>query len=272
MMKGKLIAGVSVAMVLAVGAQVRSFAQMPSIGPIPGMNGDPAMGRPAPAGPMAKYREQQKPQQGAQTDGLESVLNKMDEAAAAFKSVETDFVWDQYQKVVDEMDSQKGLMYFRRNGQNIEMAADISAPDKKYVLFTDGTVQVYQPKIDQVTKYNAGKNKGEFESFLVLGFGGRGHDLQKSFDVKLAGNENVGGVNAAKLDLTPKQAKVKSMFATITLWIDPARGISVQQKFVEPSGDYRLAKYSNIKLNQKVPENVFKLKTTGKTKIVTPNG
>jgi outer membrane lipoprotein-sorting protein len=64
---------------------------------------------------------------------------------------------------------------------------------------------------------------------------------------------------------------VKNMFQLITLWIDPARGISVQQKF-DQSGDYRLAKYTNIKLNQKLPENVFKLKTTGKTTIVTPNG
>jgi outer membrane lipoprotein-sorting protein len=206
-----------------------------------------------------------------QAGNLESVLNKMDEAAAGFKTVETDFVWDQYQKVVDETDTQKGVMYFRRSGNNTEMAANISAPDQKYVLFTDGTVQVYQPKIDQITKYNAGKNKADFESFLVLGFGGRGHDLAKSFDVKYAGTENVGGVNAAKLELAPKAAKVKGMFSSITLWIDPARGISVQQKFTEPTGDYRLAKYSNIKMNQKLPENVFKLKTTGKTKVVTPN-
>lgn len=208
----------------------------------------------------------------AVAQNLESVLTKMDEAAAAFKTVETIFVWDQYQKVVDETDTQQGVMFFRRAGNDIEMAADITQPDKKYVLFTGGNVQVYQPKIDQVTKYNAGKNKAEFESFLVLGFGGRGHDLQKSFDVKYAGMENVGGVNAAKLDLTPKAARVKGMFSTVTLWIDPARGISVQQKFTEPTGDYRLAKYSNIKMNQKLPDNVFKLKTTGKTKVVTPNG
>lgn len=208
----------------------------------------------------------------AVAQNLESVLTKMDEAAAAFKTVETIFVWDQYQKVVDETDTQQGVMFFRRAGNDIEMAADITQPDKKYVLFTGGNVQVYQPKIDQVTKYNAGKNKAEFESFLLLGFGGRGHDLQKSFDVKYAGMENVGGVNAAKLDLTPKAARVKGMFSTVTLWIDPARGISVQQKFTEPTGDYRLAKYSNIKMNQKLPDNVFKLKTTGKTKVVTPNG
>jgi len=41
---------------------------------------------------------------------------------------------------------------------------------------------------------------------------------------------------------------------------------------LEPSGDFRLAKYSNIQLNQKLPDNVFKLKTTGKTKSVSPQG
>jgi outer membrane lipoprotein-sorting protein len=206
----------------------------------------------------------------AQNAQLENVLNLMDKTAANFKTVETNFVWDQYQKVVDEHDTQEGTMYFRRNGQNVEMAADITKPDKKYVLFTDGTVQVYQPKIDQITKYNAGKNRADFESFLVLGFGGRGHDLQKSFDVKYGGTETVDGIPTSKLELTPKTQRVKNMFQTITLWIDQARGVSVQQKFVEPSGDYRLASYKNIKMNEKLPADVFKLKTTGKTKVVTP--
>ena len=150
------------------------------------------------------------------------------------------------------------------------MAADITSPDKKYVLFTGNLVSVYQPSIDQVTEYNPGKNKADFESFLVLGFGGRGHDLEKSFDVSYAGMEQVEGVNADKLELTPKSQKVKSMFQTITLWIDPARGVSVQQKFSEPSGDYRVAKYSNIQINRKIPGDVFKLKTTGHTKVIKP--
>ena len=64
------------------------------------------------------------------------------------------------------------------------MAADITVPDKKYVLFSGGMVSVYLPKTGQVTEYNSGKNKADFERFLVLGFGGRGHDLDKSFEVK----------------------------------------------------------------------------------------
>jgi outer membrane lipoprotein-sorting protein len=152
------------------------------------------------------------------------------------------------------------------------MAADITSPGKKYVLFTGNLVSVYQPAIEQVTEYNPGKNKSDFESFLVLGFGGRGHDLEKSFDVNYAGMEPVQGVNAAKLELTPKSQRVKSMFHTITLWIDPALGVSVQQRFSEPSGDYRIAKYSNIQINHKIAGDVFKLKTTGHTKVIRPNG
>jgi len=206
---------------------------------------------------------------GAQN--LEAVLNAMDKAATSFHTAQTDFVWDQYQKVVDEHDIQKGTMFFRRQSDDVQMAANITDPEKKYVLFNGGMLSVYLPKAAQVTEYNAGKNKADFETFLVLGFGGRGHDLTKSFDVKYAGMEQVQGINTGKLELTPKSQKVSNMFQTITLWIDMARGVSVQQLFNERSGDYRLAKYSNIKLNEKINNDVFKLKTSGKVTYVRPN-
>ena len=81
-----------------------------------------------------------------------------------------------------------------------------------------------------------------------------------------------GGVNAAKLDLTPKQAEGEEHVPDDHV-VDRSGARHIGAAEVRGAvGDYRLAKYSNIKLNQKVPENVFKLKTTGKTKIVTPNG
>jgi len=212
------------------------------------------------------------PQAASSSADLEKVLNQMDAVAASFKTAEADFVWDQYTKVVNETDAQSGKVYFRRSSKEIEMAAAIAQPAQKYVLYQNSTVRVYEPRIDQVTVYNTGKNRAEVESFLVLGFGGRGHDLEKSFEVSFQGYEQAGGVRAAKLNLVPKTAKGKNIFEHIILWIDPARGISVEQQFVEPQGDYRLAKYSNIKLNQSVPADAFKLKTTGRTKTINPQG
>lgn len=208
----------------------------------------------------------------AQDADLQKVLGEMDSAAAAFHTTQANFEWEQYWKVVNDRESQKGTVYYRRAGKEIQMMADITDPPKS-VLFSEGKVQVYEPKLKRVTSYDAGKNREAVESFLVLGFGGGGHDLLKSFDVKYLGTENVAGVGAGKLELIPKADRVRNIFAKIWLWIDPARGISVQQQFFEPSGDYRLAKYSGIQLNQKISDSAFKLKTANGTQFVSgPKG
>jgi outer membrane lipoprotein-sorting protein len=205
---------------------------------------------------------------------LAKVVAQMDRTAANFHTTQANFVWQMYTKVIDDIsDTQKGTIYFRRAGNQVEMAADVNDPSPpKYVLFTGSKVQVYQPKIDQVSEYNTAKDRAAFESFLVLGFGGSGQDMLKSFDVTYLGNENVANVNSVKLNLVPKSDKARNTFNHIWLWIDPARGVSVRQQLFEPDGDYRLADYSDIRLNEKISDSVFKLKTNSKTKFLSPKG
>ena len=203
---------------------------------------------------------------------LDSVLKKMDAAAASFQATQADFIWEQYQRVVDETDTQSGTVYYRRVGKEIEMMADIKQPDPKFVLYKDGKLQVYQPKIDQVMEYPAGANRGEIESYLVLGFGGSGQDLIKSFDVSYLGGEAVSGIATAKLQLIPKSEKFRNNISKILLWIDLSRGISVQQQFFQGQGDYRLAKYSAVQMKAKIGNDVFQLKTTKKTQFVSTKG
>ena len=201
---------------------------------------------------------------------LESVLRQMDEASAKFRTAEASFTWKQYNAVIDDIaETQQGKIYFRRVGNETQMSADIEQPNAQLVIFSDGKIQIYQPKSDHVDIYNAGAHREEFESFLVLGFGGSGKDMSKSFDVKYEGTEKIDGVDTAKLDLTPKAEKVRKQFPHILLWIDPQRGISMQQKLFVANGDYRLAKYSDVQLKEKISDDKFKLKTSGKTTTVT---
>lgn len=214
---------------------------------------------------------------------LESVLKKMDNAAASFHSTQADFEWDSYQKAIDEIDEvQTGTIYYRRTGKNIEMKADVKMsgsdakslkPEPKYVLFSAGKIRMYQPKPDQVTEYDLGKNSSDFESYLVLGFGGSGQDLVKAFDVTYVGPQTIDDIATAQLQLVPKSDRVRNNFKQILLWIDLNKGISVQQKFIDSQGDYRLAKYSAIQVNGKrIPDDVFKLKTTSKTQTISQHG
>jgi outer membrane lipoprotein-sorting protein len=209
----------------------------------------------------------------AQEPSLAGVLKKMDTTATSFRTTQADFEWDRYEKVINEVDDiQSGTVYYRRAGNDVEMKADINKPDQKFVLFSNGKIQVFQPKPNQVTVYNAGNNRSEIETYLVLGFGGSGQDLAKTFDVTYQGPETINGVATAKLQLVPKSEKVRNTFKQILLWIDLDRGISVQQQFFEPQGDYRLAKYSHIRVNEKIGNDVFQLKTNSKTQTISPKG
>ena len=222
------------------------------------------------------------PQVPTDSSPLANVLKKMDTAAAGFRTAQAEFEWDLYEKVIDEVDDiQTGSIYYRRAGKDIEMMADVKQagsdlkklkPEPKFVLFSRGKVRMYQPKPDQVTEFDLGKNRADLETYVVLGFGGSGQDLVKTFDVTYIGPETVGGVATAKLQLVPKSEKVRNTYKQIFLWIDLDKGISVQQQAFQPDGNYRLAKYSSIRLNEKINDDVFKLKTTGKTQTVTPSG
>jgi len=205
---------------------------------------------------------------------LDDVLKKMDAVAATFHSAQAQIESQNYEKVIDEIDqTQYGNIYYRRNGKDLEMMLDITKPDKQSVLLSSGKIRMYQPKLDQVTEWDLGKNKSDFESYLVLGFGGSGQDLQKAFDVTFAGPKTLDNVATAELHLVPKSERLRNTFQEIILWIDLDKGVSAQQKFIQPQGDYRLAKYTNIQVNgKKISDEVFKLKTTSKTKTVSPRG
>jgi len=212
---------------------------------------------------MAPQQKTAAPPPAASNANLEQVLSLLDRVNAGFKSVQTNFEWDQYQKVVDEHDKQSGVMYFKRSGSNVDVAADIKFPAAKKMLLKGGDLQIYVPRTGQVSHYDPGKNRQDFESFLALGFGGRGHELTKSFDIKYVGTEIIGGEPTYKLELTPKAQKVKGMVGLVTLWINQKTGMSVQQRIDQGEGDYRLARYTNIDINhpQKMPEDAFKLKS-----------
>src|SRR5262245_23814832 len=61
------------------------------------------------------------PQAGSGADELERVLVRMDQTSAEFKNAQADFVWDQYDRVVEAHDRQSGSIYFRRNVSKLEM-------------------------------------------------------------------------------------------------------------------------------------------------------
>jgi outer membrane lipoprotein-sorting protein len=209
-------------------------------------------------------RSQAQSAQPANSADLQKVITQLNTAATKFSSAQADFTWDQYQAVVQEDDVQTGTVYYERKKGSTRTAAYIKQENgkdaPKIVVFEDAQVQLYEPMIKQLTTVKAGANHAQLESFLTLGFGGSGTDLEANWKVSLLGPDSINGISVVKLDLVPLQKKVLDMFPHVTIWIDPAQGISYKQIFYEPGGDKRTATYKNIRYNQPIGSDVFTIK------------
>jgi outer membrane lipoprotein-sorting protein len=58
------------------------------------------------------------------------------------------------------------------------------------------------------------------------------------------------------------------MFKSVRMWMDQERWVSVQIKTTEASGDYMNLKFSNIKLNSRIPESTFNLKVPKDVRVL----
>ena len=208
---------------------------------------------------------------GAWGEDLNSVLRKLDTAAANFHSTSADFKFES--KTTDpipETEVQTGSVYYERKGGAFQMAAHImqvdGRPVPKTYMFSGGEFKLFEGgALNQVTTF-AKANK--FESYLMLGFGASGKDLESKWDITYDGDDTVAGVKTAKLELVAKDPGVRKNLPKVIVWMDTARGISLKQYFDEGDGQSRTATYSNIKVNGTLPGDAFTLPTNSKTQFI----
>ena len=193
-------------------------------------------------------------------DPLASVLAHMDGAAATFQNLTADFRRVSHTAVINEDTVDTGTLYVKRpKASDVRMRFDFQPPNPKQVEFSGHTALVYTPKNNEATEYDLTKQKGLIDQFLLLGFGSNSRELQKAYSIRMGGAETIGGQKTVRLELTPKSKEALEHLKKVDLWISDATGVAVQQKLYEAGGDYMLATYTNMKLNEKLPDSAFKL-------------
>ena len=199
---------------------------------------------------------------------LNSVLSQMDAASAHFKSAQADVKYDNYTRVVNDHDIETGSIYIERSGSTEHMGAVFYNTDPsgkpastpaRIINFDGATLRIFTVGTNQVDLFKAGANQARYDSFLTLGFGGSGKDLQRAWNITDQGPDTVDRVKTEKLDLISKDPSVKNMFTHITIWIDPTRGVSLKQVFYAPNGDNRTANYTNIHLNGSINRKPYEI-------------
>ncbi len=197
----------------------------------------------------------------ASQDPLAAVFARMDQAAARFKDMTADMKKVSYMAVLKEETVDIGKIAVKvPKRHEYRMLINFTQPDEKQVQLWGTKVDVFYPKTKIDQDMDLGKtNRAMIETFVLLGFGSNSKDLQDAYTVKYAGPEGAAGQKTTRIELVPKNAEVANQFPKFELWISDETGISVQQKMYQRGGDYSLATYTNMKINQNLPDSAVKL-------------
>ena len=211
------------------------------------------------------------PRSALAADDLQTVLRKLDKASEIFRTTSADFEFDTVTTMpIYDKDVQKGVVYYKRDPHNAQMAAHIEQINgravPKVVVSSGGTIKLYEKMINQVTILT---KFSQYQSWFMLGFGASGKDLEEKWNIKYLGTEKIDGITADKLEMTAKDPVVRKNIHKLTLWMDSERGVSVQQLFDQGQGQTRTCRYTNIKVNQKLPSEAFSFKTNKQTRTIT---
>jgi outer membrane lipoprotein-sorting protein len=211
----------------------------------------------------------------AAPDDKDRILRQLDAAAAKFRSTTADFQFDTYMTdPIPDQETQTGMVYYERDGKNFRMAAHISQDNKKKVekvyTFSGGVFKLFEGgDANQVTTFS---QASKFESYLMLGFGASGRELEEKWEIKYLGPETLldgkNKVKTEKLELIAKDPAVRKNLPKVTIWVDPVTGVNLKQVFDEGQGQTRVSVYFNIKINQPLPADAFTFKTDKQTTFV----
>ncbi len=199
---------------------------------------------------------------------LEEVLDRIDEAGQSLNSMKAEITQKKWTDILAEFDSgETGELMFLRSGKDLFFRKDITAPTDNSLVIKGGEVVFYQPGIKQAQEYQLGENKDKAE-YLLLGFGTDKDAIKEVYNLELLGTENLNGKETYKIQMDPKSEKVSAFFVRIVLWIDAEMWVPVQQQLVEPTQDYLLITFNNIRLNASIKKSAFDLKLPGDVKII----
>jgi outer membrane lipoprotein-sorting protein len=209
--------------------------------------------------------------QGLTAASLDDALARLDKAAAGFRGLTATIKKTSYTAIIKDSSEESGKMtLFRPKPKDLRMLVEIDKPEARAIAFQNRKIQIFYPKLMTVQEYDLGKQASLVDQFLLLGFGTPSRELKQSYDIKLTGEDALPGGKADRLELAPKSDEARKSVKRIEIWISQADGITVQQKVHQPSRDYVLISYADIKLNPAMTEDSVKLKLPKGVKKETP--
>ena len=192
-------------------------------------------------------------------DPLDTVMGRMDQAAASFKGLTANIQKVSHTDVVNVNDTDNGTIVVKKyKPGDTRIRIDFAAPRQQNVAIGGGKAVVFKPVTNEAQEVDLGKSRGIVDQFMLLGFGSNSSELKSAYSVTMGGTDTVNGEKTTRILLVPKDKEVLAHVKRCELWISE-KGWTVQQKFYTDDKDYVLSTYSHMNFGAVIADKDVKL-------------
>jgi chaperone LolA len=198
--------------------------------------------------PATGSAQQPAPAQPAQDSEIAAVLRRAARVYAGMQSLQADFSQRSTNPIIRTTVSSAGTLY-QRSPDRFLMRFSDPAGD---LIVSDGSYfWVYYPSVDRKQVLRLPANRGAGGVDLQAQFVG---DPLERFNVTSEGREEIAGRSAYVLLLEPREPLG---YRALKVWIDAADHLVRRFEVTEENGIVRHFELSNLKLNQKLGDDLF---------------
>ncbi len=187
----------------------------------------------------------------AQTLQQSDIIEQINKASAQMHSLECDFVQTKFLNILDDKMVSKGKMYYQ---QADKLRWEYISPYTYTFLLNQNQVLLKNADRSDVIDVNQNRIFREIARMMMNSIVGNCLSDEKSFKttVEVSGNEWMA-------TLIPLKRDMKQMWNRLVLHINPDKKVVYKVEMHEPSGDYTIIDLINIKTNDKISPEVFKI-------------
>lgn len=203
--------------------------------------------------------------EGKHQDGVGKVLQALDEKQKDLEDLQAEFVQTQVIHLLQEPDVSSGRLHWRKGRLRMEW----TKPSRSVLILDEEGLLLHFPEERRAERYRSDGEAGF--GALFPGFGQSSGEMRKTYSIRL--DPDPERETTWKLVLKPRREGMQRWVWSISLWIDREKGLPVRLRLDDPNGkDYTVTDLSGTKVNQGIPESLFKLELPEGTRVTTASG
>ena len=199
------------------------------------------------------------PSFAASNASLETVIKKVQQQQKNTNTLQADFKQEKELALMSKPEVSTGQFVYSKPN-NVLWTYD--APKRVQMVIAGGVLTTYYQDLGKAERIDV--KRFEDRIFKYMGASGAIDELARYFDFTFTDSKSKP---TYLLDLTPKNRAVSKRVRRIKLWIDKTTYLTSKIEYVEGDGDITRYEFTNIKINETVPQSRFALHLPANVKV-----